>query len=60
MSTPAATQRNPLAYKSDLRPVWCPGCGDYGMLSSLYQALSRKNVAPEEVVIVAGIGCSGR
>lgn len=60
MSTPAATQRNPLAYKSDLRPVWCPGCGDYGMLSSLYQALSRKNVAPEEVVLVAGIGCSGR
>ncbi len=60
MSTPVATHRNPLAYKSDLKPVWCPGCGDYGVLSSLYQAFSRKDVAPEEVVIVAGIGCSGR
>lgn len=60
MSTSATTQRNPLAYKSDLKPVWCPGCGDYGVLSSLYQALSRKDLAPEEVVLVAGIGCSGR
>lgn len=60
MSTPSATQRNPLAYKGDLKPVWCPGCGDYGVLSSLYQAFSRKDIPPEDIVIVAGIGCSGR
>lgn len=60
MSTPTVTARNPLAYKSELKPVWCPGCGDYGVLASLYQAFSRKNLDPKDLVIVAGIGCSGR
>lgn len=60
MSSPNIAARNPLAYRSELKPVWCPGCGDYGVLASMYQALSRKKVPPEDVVIVAGIGCSGR
>ncbi|MDP2660544.1 MAG: thiamine pyrophosphate-dependent enzyme [Dehalococcoidia bacterium] len=60
MNSPNIAERNPLAYRSELKPVWCPGCGDYGVLASMYQALSRRNVPPEDVVIVAGIGCSGR
>ncbi len=41
------------------RPSWCPGCGDYGVLSALTRALSELGYTPNEVVIVSGIGCSG-
>lgn len=47
-------------YKSDLRPIWCPGCGDYGVLTATFMALGNLGLNPEEVVIVSGIGCSGR
>lgn len=41
------------------RPSWCPGCGDYGLLSAMNKALAGLGYAPHEVVIVSGIGCSG-
>jgi 2-oxoglutarate ferredoxin oxidoreductase subunit beta len=47
-------------YKSDLKPVWCPGCGDFGVLNSLYRALAELRLEPHETVIVSGIGCSSR
>lgn len=47
-------------YKSGVRPTWCPGCGDFGVLSSTYKALATLQLRPEEVVVVSGIGCSGR
>jgi len=47
-------------YKSDVKPIWCPGCGDFGVLSSFYRALSELNIPPEQAVIASGIGCSGR
>ena len=50
----------PLEYRGIKRPIWCPGCGDYGVLSALYGALSRMDVDPKDLVIVSGIGCSGR
>ncbi len=36
--------------------AWCPGCGDFGILNSVKQALVRCNVAPHEVIFVSGIG----
>jgi len=39
---------------------WCPGCGDYGILSALQQSLARLGRKPHEVAVVAGIGCSGK
>ena len=24
-------------YKSDLKPIWCPGCGDFGVLNAIYE-----------------------
>ena len=27
-------------YRSDLQPVWCPGCGDFSVLAAIYRALS--------------------
>ena len=47
-------------YKSELKPIWCPGCGDYGVLSALYKALAAIGRPPEEIAFVSGIGCSSR
>ena len=47
-------------YKSEVKPVWCPGCGDFGVLSATYKALTALQLKPHEVVVVSGIGCSSR
>lgn len=45
-------------YKSEVKPDWCPGCGDYGVLNSLQKALAELNLEPKDVMVVSGIGCS--
>ncbi|MHA1977339.1 MAG: thiamine pyrophosphate-dependent enzyme [Candidatus Hodarchaeales archaeon] len=45
-------------FKADLKPNWCPRCGDYGLLSASVKALSKLDYRPNEVVLVSGIGCS--
>jgi 2-oxoglutarate ferredoxin oxidoreductase subunit beta len=47
-------------YKSDVKPVWCPGCGDFGVLSATYKALAQLQTPKKDVVVVSGIGCSSR
>lgn len=47
-------------YKSELKPIWCPGCGDFGVLSALYRALAEIGRPPHEIAFVSGIGCSSR
>jgi 2-oxoglutarate/2-oxoacid ferredoxin oxidoreductase subunit beta len=47
-------------YKSDEKPTWCPGCGDFGVLNAVYRAMRVMNFEPHEVVAVSGIGCSSR
>lgn len=59
MSTETVT-RTVSDYKSDVKPIWCPGCGDFGILSSFYKALVELDLPSEKVVIASGIGCSGR
>ncbi len=39
---------------------WCPGCGNGTILSNLARAISELNIENEKLVIVSGIGCSGR
>jgi 2-oxoglutarate ferredoxin oxidoreductase subunit beta len=46
--------------KSNVHNDWCPGCGDFGILSAVQMALAELNAAPYKVVIVSGIGCSGK
>jgi 2-oxoglutarate/2-oxoacid ferredoxin oxidoreductase subunit beta len=60
LSTPAASERTVEEYKSGVKPTWCPGCGDFGVLNAVYNALRAKGYAPENVVLVSGIGCSSR
>jgi 2-oxoglutarate ferredoxin oxidoreductase subunit beta len=47
-------------YKSDLKPVWCAGCGDFGALASLHRAMAKLQLEPWNTVVVSGIGCSSR
>jgi 2-oxoglutarate ferredoxin oxidoreductase subunit beta len=50
----------PKDYKSALKPIWCPGCGDFGVLQAIYRALSTIGRPPHEIAFVSGIGCSSR
>ncbi len=50
----------PNDYKSPLKPIWCPGCGDFGVVQALYRALSAIGRPPHEIAFISGIGCSSR
>jgi 2-oxoglutarate ferredoxin oxidoreductase subunit beta len=41
-------------------PNWCPGCGDFGIWLSLKKAIVELDLNPSKVVLVSGIGCSGK
>ncbi len=45
-------------YKGEVAPDWCPGCGDFGLLNGMQQALAQLGLEPHRVMIVSGIGCS--
>lgn len=47
-------------FKSDLKPIWCPGCGDYGVVTAITRALAALGRLPHEIAFVSGIGCSSR
>lgn len=47
-------------YGTDNWIDWCPGCGDFGIVSSVYRAFSELELEPEKTVVVSGIGCSGK
>ena len=47
-------------YLSGVGPVWCPGCGYYGILSALVEAFAALNLPTKELAVVSGIGCSSR
>ena len=47
-------------YKSELKPIWCPACGDYGVVQAIYRALAEVGQPPHEIAFVSGIGCSSR
>lgn len=42
------------------RATWCPGCGDFGVLNAMQKAAVNLGLDPEDVVVVSGIGCSGK
>ena len=47
-------------FKTDIFADWCPGCGNFGILTALQMALAELGLEPHQVVIVSGIGCSGK
>ncbi len=53
-------QLTPKDYGNDQHVRWCPGCGDYSILSQVKKVLSELQVPKENCVFVSGIGCSSR
>ena len=47
-------------YAGSVKPTWCPGCGDFGILNAVKQGLVKAGLAPHEVLIVSGIGCGSK
>ncbi len=50
----------PADFKSQQSVRWCPGCGDHAILNVLHKAMAEIGIAPENTVVVSGIGCSSR
>jgi len=47
-------------FSTDQEVRWCPGCGDYAILAAFQQFIPELGIAPENIVVVSGIGCSSR
>ena len=49
-----------LRHEKKFPHVWCPGCGIGIVLGALIRAIDRSGFSKDEIVLVSGIGCSGR
>jgi 2-oxoglutarate ferredoxin oxidoreductase subunit beta len=58
MSTATMPVREAKHYKPEIPPDWCPGCGDYGVLTVLQRAVAELSIPNEKLMVVSGIGCS--
>lgn len=52
--------QKPIHYRNAIDPVWCKGCGDYGVLKSFTRAFSKLNLENKDIALISGIGCSSR
>lgn len=50
----------PKDYKNDNAVRWCPGCGDFAIISCLHKAMAELNLEPHQTAVISGIGCSSR
>jgi 2-oxoglutarate/2-oxoacid ferredoxin oxidoreductase subunit beta len=56
----SATELTKADFQSDQETRWCPGCGDYAVLSAVQQFMPELGIPPERIVFITGIGCAGR
>jgi 2-oxoglutarate ferredoxin oxidoreductase subunit beta len=47
-------------FRNKVKPNWCPGCGDFSVQAAMQRAAANIGLEPEDLAVVAGIGCSGR
>ncbi|HSE92413.1 MAG TPA: 2-oxoacid:ferredoxin oxidoreductase subunit beta [Methylomirabilota bacterium] len=47
-------------FESDQDVRWCPGCGDYAILSAIQKTMPDLGIPKEDIVFISGIGCSSR
>jgi 2-oxoglutarate ferredoxin oxidoreductase subunit beta len=57
IETPTLTKKD---FQTDQEVRWCPGCGDYAILSAVQQVFPELGIPREKFVVVSGIGCSSR
>src|SRR6058998_2086658 len=55
--TPKYTKKD---FESDQDVRWCPGCGDYAILSAIQKSMPDLGIPREKIVFISGIGCSSR
>jgi len=46
--------------QTQVKKVWCPGCGNYAILTAFTAAIEELGIEPEKLVVISGIGCHGR
>ncbi|WP_019532617.1 2-oxoacid:ferredoxin oxidoreductase subunit beta [Paenibacillus ginsengihumi] len=47
-------------FRNNVKPNWCPGCGDFSVQAAIQRAAANVGLEPEQLAVVSGIGCSGR
>ncbi|MFX3629919.1 MAG: 2-oxoacid:ferredoxin oxidoreductase subunit beta [Ectobacillus sp.] len=47
-------------FRNNVKPNWCPGCGDFSVQAAIQRAAANVGLEPEQMAVVSGIGCSGR
>jgi 2-oxoglutarate/2-oxoacid ferredoxin oxidoreductase subunit beta len=47
-------------FRNNVKPNWCPGCGDFSVQAAIQRAAANVGLEPDQLAVVAGIGCSGR
>src|SRR5258708_18455473 len=56
-SMPVLTKKD---FQTDQEVRWCPGCGDYAILSAVQSVFPELGIPREKFVVISGIGCSSR
>ncbi|BFH63781.1 2-oxoacid:ferredoxin oxidoreductase subunit beta [Paenibacillus azoreducens] len=47
-------------FRNQIKPNWCPGCGDFSIQAAIQRAAANSGLEPEQLAVISGIGCSGR
>jgi 2-oxoglutarate/2-oxoacid ferredoxin oxidoreductase subunit beta len=47
-------------FRNNIKPNWCPGCGDFSVQAAMQRAAANVGLEPEQLAVISGIGCSGR
>ncbi|WP_127531709.1 2-oxoacid:ferredoxin oxidoreductase subunit beta [Paenibacillus kobensis] len=47
-------------FRNNVKPNWCPGCGDFSIQAAIQRAAASVGLEPENLAVISGIGCSGR
>lgn len=47
-------------FRNQVKPNWCPGCGDFSVQAAIQRAAANVGLEPHELAVISGIGCSGR
>ncbi|GAA3719383.1 2-oxoacid:ferredoxin oxidoreductase subunit beta [Salinicoccus jeotgali] len=47
-------------FRNNIKPNWCPGCGDFSVQAAIQKACAANGLEPDELAVITGIGCSGR
>lgn len=50
----------PIDYKGNVKPAWCPGCGNHSVINAMFKAFTTLQIDPDNLVVASGIGCSSR